>query len=67
MSSMTEGEGGAAQGGITVTGLGGKWRPEEPEPTLTDINMQAGPGQLTAIIGPVGSGKSSVVQVCRAI
>ena len=47
---------------VALRGVTAKWRQEEVEDTLADINMEVGAGQLVAIIGPVGSGKSSVLQ-----
>jgi len=40
----------------------GKWNMDESEDTLTNINLSLKSGQLVAIIGPVGSGKSSIIQ-----
>ena len=37
------------------------WDLENREPTLQNINLQVKPGQLVAIVGPVGSGKSSLI------
>lgn len=34
-----------------------KWDKESPIPTLSNINFQVKPGELVAVIGPVGSGK----------
>jgi len=39
-----------------------KWNKDENENTLSNINMTLKPGHLAAIIGPVGSGKSSIIQ-----
>jgi len=36
---------------------------EEDNETLKDINFQVKDGQLVAIVGPVGSGKSSLLSV----
>ena len=47
---------------VALRGVTAKWRQEEVEDTLADINMEVDAGQLVAIIGPVGSGKSSVLQ-----
>ncbi|KAL0281168.1 UNVERIFIED_CONTAM: hypothetical protein PYX00_002233 [Menopon gallinae] len=38
------------------------WLKEQPEPTLNNINLNISSGKLFAIIGPVGSGKSSTLQ-----
>ncbi|RDW18338.1 multidrug ABC transporter ATP-binding protein [Oceanobacillus arenosus] len=37
--------------------------PGAEEPALTDINFKAGPGEITAIIGGTGSGKSTLVHL----
>lgn len=47
---------------VTLSSISGKWKAEEPEETLSNISLSIRPGQLVAIIGPVGSGKSSVIQ-----
>lgn len=36
-------------------------------PTLVDINLRIIPGTLCAIVGPVGSGKSSLLQVRKPV
>ena len=45
---------------ITITGGHFKWGPEDPT-VLKDINLSVKEGSLTAIVGSVGSGKSSLV------
>ena len=42
--------------------VSGKWNKEESELTLDEISLTASSGKLVAIIGPVGSGKSSIIQ-----
>lgn len=39
------------------------WLPKSP-PILKDINMEVPTGSLTAIVGQVGSGKSSLLSAC---
>ncbi|KAG8310922.1 hypothetical protein J6590_054245 [Homalodisca vitripennis] len=39
-----------------------KWSDETFEETLSDINIEFPTGKLTVVIGPVGSGKSSILQ-----
>ncbi|XP_046392391.1 ATP-binding cassette subfamily C member 4-like isoform X2 [Ischnura elegans] len=39
-----------------------KWSPTLNENTLHNINLHIKPGSLVAVIGPVGSGKSSILQ-----
>ena len=37
------------------------WNSYEGSPTLIDINVKVQPGSLVAVVGPVGSGKSSLL------
>ncbi|KAH8318690.1 hypothetical protein KR074_001766, partial [Drosophila pseudoananassae] len=39
-----------------------RWESHSVEPTLEDINLQLGRRKLVAVIGPVGAGKSSLIQ-----
>ncbi|XP_077987994.1 ATP-binding cassette sub-family C member 4-like isoform X1 [Glandiceps talaboti] len=39
----------------------GSWDTTQVSPTLKDITFEVKPGQLMAVIGPVGSGKSSLL------
>lgn len=48
--------------GITIKSLVAKWDPLVSENTLEDITLQIQPANLVAIIGPVGAGKSSLIQ-----
>lgn len=48
--------------GISVDNVYAKWNPAHSEYTLANINLKVQPGTLVAIIGPVGSGKSSLLQ-----
>ncbi|EDV31156.2 uncharacterized protein Dana_GF14689 [Drosophila ananassae] len=47
---------------VSIDGLRARWDREHNEPVLDNINMSLKRGQLVAVIGPVGSGKSSLVQ-----
>nr|XP_044248878.1 probable multidrug resistance-associated protein lethal(2)03659 [Drosophila takahashii] len=47
---------------ISITRLKAKWDPKSPEYTLSGINLQIQPGSIVAIMGPTGSGKSSLIQ-----
>lgn len=47
---------------IIVKGLTAKWLATSSEDTLKDISFSVGPGELLAVIGPVGSGKSSLLE-----
>ncbi|XP_037923052.1 probable multidrug resistance-associated protein lethal(2)03659 [Hermetia illucens] len=40
-----------------------KWDPDVAENTLDGISFTAKPGELVAVIGPVGAGKSSLIQI----
>ena len=42
--------------------LSGKWSKEETELTLNRVTLSASKGKLIAIIGSVGSEKSSILQ-----
>jgi len=48
-------------GRVQVCGLGFEYRPGEP--VLHDINLTAEAGQTIAIVGPTGSGKSTLVKL----
>lgn len=37
--------------------------PSRPEPVLVDIDLHCAPGSVTALVGPSGSGKSSLVSL----
>ncbi|KAF7992271.1 hypothetical protein HCN44_001596 [Aphidius gifuensis] len=50
-------------GGIVLEGVYAKWLKNGTDDTLTNINMKVKPGQLVAIVGQVGSGKSSLLNV----
>ncbi|KAH8420816.1 hypothetical protein KR222_005629 [Zaprionus bogoriensis] len=51
-----------AERGVTISKMKAKWDPKASEYTLDNINLQFKPRQLVAVIGPVGSGKSSLIQ-----
>ncbi|XP_054158176.1 ATP-binding cassette sub-family C member 4-like [Oppia nitens] len=44
---------------IVVENMSATWDTELKSPTITDITVSLAPGELLAVIGPVGSGKSS--------
>ena len=45
---------------IQLSGVCGKWTEKDSIDTIQDISFLAESGQLTVIVGPVGSGKSSI-------
>ncbi|XP_054158540.1 ATP-binding cassette sub-family C member 4-like [Oppia nitens] len=47
--------------GVTIDNITARWTNDVIEPTLKDISVCVKPGQLLAVIGPVGSGKSSLL------
>lgn len=47
--------------GIVLKDVTAKWSGDATENTLTNINALVQPGRLVAVIGPVGSGKSSLL------
>lgn len=47
--------------GIHLQDVSAKWMNNQPEETLHDVNFNVGPKQLVAIVGPVGSGKTSLL------
>lgn len=51
-----------SEAGIVMNHVKAKWDSNSSEYTLDDVNLRVQPGTLIAIIGPVGSGKSSLVQ-----
>ncbi|KAL9890469.1 probable multidrug resistance-associated protein lethal(2)03659 [Glossina fuscipes] len=51
-----------SEAGIIINNLKAKWDPKASELTLDDVNLRVQPGTLVAIIGPVGAGKSSIIQ-----
>ncbi|XP_049853309.1 probable multidrug resistance-associated protein lethal(2)03659 isoform X1 [Schistocerca gregaria] len=53
----------APSGGIILEKATAKWTSAANENTLTDISLSLHPGQLIAIIGPVGAGKTSLLHV----
>ncbi|XP_016663044.1 probable multidrug resistance-associated protein lethal(2)03659 [Acyrthosiphon pisum] len=48
--------------GIVVSNATAKWSNTQTDNTLDNINLTVKPGRLVAIIGPVGAGKSSLIQ-----
>ncbi|KAG8242932.1 hypothetical protein J6590_056498, partial [Homalodisca vitripennis] len=50
-----------AKDGITVTNATARWTDLVSDDTLSRINLRVVPGKLTAVVGPVGSGKTSLL------
>nr|CAD7575625.1 unnamed protein product [Timema californicum] len=48
---------------VILKSVTARWKANSTGSTLQDINLRAKQGKLIAIIGPVGSGKSSLLQV----
>ncbi|EDV92547.1 ATP-binding cassette sub-family C member 4 [Drosophila grimshawi] len=48
---------------IVLKNISANWDKEKSQGTLRNLNIQIQKGQLCAIIGPVGSGKSSLLQL----
>lgn len=48
--------------GITMENVSARWSGESPELTLSTINLRVQPTTTVAVIGKVGSGKSSLIQ-----
>lgn len=51
----------ASEGSVQLADVSASWT--EGTPTLENISLKIQPGILCAIVGPVGSGKSSLLQV----
>lgn len=49
--------------GIVMKDATATWIPNSFEYSLTDINLKITPGKMVAIIGPVGSGKTSLLHL----
>ncbi|XP_025405942.1 probable multidrug resistance-associated protein lethal(2)03659 isoform X3 [Sipha flava] len=48
--------------GIVISNATAKWTDIQTENSLENINLTVRPGRLVAVIGPVGAGKSSLIQ-----
>lgn len=47
---------------VVLHNVTGKWNPNSTDNTLTSIDIAVQRGNLIGVIGPVGSGKSSLLQ-----
>lgn len=50
------------QAAVLLRSLTAKWDAKNPENALASLNLNLEKGQLLGVIGPVGSGKSSLLQ-----
>ncbi|GFG33086.1 hypothetical protein Cfor_12110, partial [Coptotermes formosanus] len=48
--------------GVRITNVTAQWMPQSHEKTLSKVTVDIKPGMLVAVIGPVGAGKSSLLQ-----
>ena len=56
-------DGAGGDGSVVLDQCYAKWLDSDREDTLKGINFKVNPGQLVAIVGQVGSGKSSLLNV----
>jgi ATP-binding cassette subfamily C (CFTR/MRP) protein 4 len=54
----------ANQVGLRIVEATANWSETSMENTLSNIKLEINPSQVVAIIGPIGSGKSSLLQLC---
>lgn len=48
------------KGRVTFEDVSFRYGPEQVEPTLSGISLEANPGQLVALVGPSGAGKTTL-------
>uniref|UniRef100_A0A336LKT5 Oxysterol-binding protein n=1 Tax=Culicoides sonorensis TaxID=179676 RepID=A0A336LKT5_CULSO len=51
-----------SKAGVSLENVTAKWDPSHSENTLNNVNLRVQPGTLVAVVGPVGAGKSSLIQ-----
>lgn len=56
-----ESETGNSDKGVKIKNVTAKWTEASIENTLTDVSVELRPGKILAVIGPVGSGKTSLL------
>ncbi|KAJ8716035.1 hypothetical protein PYW08_013320 [Mythimna loreyi] len=49
--------------GLTISNVTASWQPDSALETLKNITLKAAPGEFIGVAGPVGSGKSSLLQL----
>jgi subfamily B ATP-binding cassette protein MsbA len=53
----------AVRGRVTFDHVSFRYRSDAPDLTLTDINLDIAPGEVIAIVGPSGAGKTTLVSL----
>lgn len=48
---------------VILSGVSAKWQEDKTDDTLSDISINVSSNKVLAIIGPVGSGKSSIINL----
>ena len=51
-------------GSVEIKNASFKWEKSAEDETLSDISIKIEPGELVAVVGHIGSGKSSLVSAC---
>lgn len=56
----------AARGHLRLSGVSFRYRPEGPD-VLHDVNLEVRPGEVVAVVGRTGSGKSTLVRLLSRV